>query len=176
MKTLKDFDYDLWTSTENGKEKYWVRVKRTGESCEVDIATMRELRKSEKQMRRAINKQSKADFCVLSLDYLPEESKENMSWVKDTYDLEEEVYCKMTKEIIYSVLTEKQKEVFRNCILGNKSLREYAKEKGLSYSTIREIRDVIRKKAVAVIDVPTHLSKKCPLTDEGVKELKKYNE
>lgn len=176
MKTLKDFDYDLWTSTENGKEKYWVRIKRTGEVCEVDITTMRELRKCEKQMRRTINKQSEADICVLSLDYLPEESKENMSWVKDTYDLEDEVYCKTIKEIIYSVLTEKQKEVFRNCILENKSLREYAKEKGLSYSTIRETRDAIRKKAAEIIGSPAHLSKKCQLTDEGVKELKKYNE
>lgn len=173
MKTLKDFDYDLWTSTENGKEKYWVRVKRTGEVCEVDITTMRELRKYEKQMRRAIKKHGEIGICVFSLDCLPEESKEGGSWEMDTYDLEEEVYCKMTKESIYSALTEKQKGVFKNCMLENKSLRKYAKEKGLSYSTVRETRDAIRKKAAIVIDIPAHSSEKCPLTNEGVKESKK---
>ena len=32
MQTLKEFDYNLWTTEENGIKKYWVGVKETGES------------------------------------------------------------------------------------------------------------------------------------------------
>ena len=50
MKTPIEFDYDLWT-TEEGK--CMVRIKLTGEVCEVSRETMRVLRNEEKKLRRS---------------------------------------------------------------------------------------------------------------------------
>ena len=49
-KTPLEFDYDLWT-TEDGK--CMVRIKETGETCEVSRDIMRLLRSEEKKLRRA---------------------------------------------------------------------------------------------------------------------------
>lgn len=49
MKKLINFEYDLWT-TEDGR--CMVRVRRTGEECEVDRETFRLLRAEEKRLRR----------------------------------------------------------------------------------------------------------------------------
>lgn len=38
MKALKEFDYNLWTTEENGVKKYFVGVKATGEVTEVDLS------------------------------------------------------------------------------------------------------------------------------------------
>lgn len=67
MKSLKEFDYDLWTTNENSITKYWVRVKSTGEVTEVDIKTMRVLRNSEKAMRRQIADEQENSGTILSL-------------------------------------------------------------------------------------------------------------
>ena len=50
-KTPIEFDYDLWT-TEDGK--CMVRIKRTGEQCEVSRGTFRILRNDEKKLRRSM--------------------------------------------------------------------------------------------------------------------------
>ena len=67
MQTLKEFDYNLWTTEENGIKKYWVGVKATGEVVEVDLEVMRLLRNEEKKLRREIEDQSEMGT-VLSLD------------------------------------------------------------------------------------------------------------
>ena len=45
MKALKEFDYNLWTTEENGVKKYFVGVKATGEVTEVDAEVMKVLRR-----------------------------------------------------------------------------------------------------------------------------------
>ena len=35
MKTIKEFDYDLWAVDVEGKKQYFCRVKATGEECEI---------------------------------------------------------------------------------------------------------------------------------------------
>ena len=47
MKALKEFDYNLWTTEENGVKKYFVGVKATGEVTEVDAEVMKVLRNEE---------------------------------------------------------------------------------------------------------------------------------
>ena len=37
MKTLKEFDYDLWAIEENGRKRYFARIKATGEETEVSL-------------------------------------------------------------------------------------------------------------------------------------------
>ena len=41
MKTLKEFDYDLWAIEENGRKRYFARIKATGEETEVSLEVMR---------------------------------------------------------------------------------------------------------------------------------------
>lgn len=50
MKTLKEFDYDLWAIEENGRKRYFARIKATGEEAEVSLEVMRLLLRQEKQM------------------------------------------------------------------------------------------------------------------------------
>ena len=57
MKALKEFDYNLWTTEENGVKKYFVGVKATGEVTEVDAEVMKVLRNEEKKMRRHIEEE-----------------------------------------------------------------------------------------------------------------------
>ena len=57
MKTLKEFDYDLWAIEENGRKRYFARIKATGEETEVSLEVMRLLLRQEKQMRREYAKQ-----------------------------------------------------------------------------------------------------------------------
>lgn len=89
MKTLKDFDYDLWTTEENGIKKYYVRAKTTGEVTEVDAGVMRLLRSEEKKMRRYIKEQNILGT-PLSLDSHTDETVEG-TWLADSYDLNEDV-------------------------------------------------------------------------------------
>lgn len=67
MKTLKEFDYDLWAIEENGRKRYFARIKATGEETEVSLEVMRLLLSQEKQMRREYAKQQTIGP-VLSLD------------------------------------------------------------------------------------------------------------
>ena len=48
MKTLKEFDYDLWAIEENGRKRYFARIKATGEETEVSLEVMRLLLRQEK--------------------------------------------------------------------------------------------------------------------------------
>ena len=57
MKTLKEFDYDLWAEEKDGQKRYYVRVKSTREVTEVSIEVMRILANDEKKMRRNIKKE-----------------------------------------------------------------------------------------------------------------------
>ena len=66
MKTLREFDYDLWAIVDNGKKRYFARVKATGEETEITLDVMRLLLSQEKQMRREYAKR-KTVGTVLSL-------------------------------------------------------------------------------------------------------------
>lgn len=54
MKTPIEFDYDLWTITENQVKTFYVRVKNTGKVSKVNFETMKFLRNEEKKYRRSI--------------------------------------------------------------------------------------------------------------------------
>ena len=40
MKALREFDYDLWAIVDNGKKRYFARVKATGEETEISLSRM----------------------------------------------------------------------------------------------------------------------------------------
>ncbi len=150
-KTPKDFDYDLWT-TERGE--YMVRVKATGEICEVSCETMRFLRTEEKQMRRAMNKSSQSvkqivKGPILSLDNLKQENGNSLFPVsqEDQSDLERIVMANILVERFLAELTPSQLDVYKNCILSGKNYAEYARELGLSRQYIHRCIAAIRSKA-----------------------------
>lgn len=110
MKALKDFDYNLWTTEENGVKKYFVGIKATGEVTEVDAEVMKLLRNEEKKMRRHIEEEIELGT-PLSLDSAAGDES-NSTWLTDAYDLGEEVQTEIMEETFIFSLSPLQKEVY----------------------------------------------------------------
>lgn len=157
MKTPIEFDYDLWT-TEEGK--CMVRIKCTGEVCEVDRETMRFLRSEEMKIKRSKTgvpvvgcKDRNETKAILSLDFVSVQDAEEMSpaWLEDTYDFTDDVLVKITEKEFYSQLTNREKAVYSYCIKNGYSQKDYAAISGLSISRVCKIMTAIRKKAKKLI-------------------------
>ena len=153
MKTPIEFDYDLWT-TEEGK--CMVRVKLTGEVCEVSRETMRVLRNEEKKLRRSKTgvpiigcEEEDETATLLSLDFVSVQDAEEMSpaWLEDHNDMETSVMMQMLEEELRHSLTRVQLDIYLNCLLGGISYKDYADEKGVSYQSVQQAIILIRKKA-----------------------------
>ena len=153
MKTPIEFDYDLWT-TEEGK--CMVRIKLTGEVCEVSRETMRVLRNEEKKLRRSKTgvpiagcKDEDETATLLSLDFVSVQDAEEMSpaWLEDHNDMETSVMMQMLEEELRHSLTRVQLDIYLNCLLGGISYKDYADEKGVSYQSVQQAIILIRKKA-----------------------------
>jgi len=153
MKTPIEFDYDLWT-TEEGK--CMVRVKLTGEVCEVSRETMRVLRNEEKKLRRSKTgvpiagcEDEDETATLLSLDFVSVQDAEEMSpaWLEDHNDMETSVMMQMLEEELRHSLTRVQLDIYLNCLLGGISYKDYADEKGVSYQSVQQAIILIRKKA-----------------------------
>ena len=140
----KNFDYDLWT-TNDGVKRYWVRIRATQEVVEVDLKTLRFLRAEEKKIYRAIEDARNNAGTVLSYEMFEDEEISG-EWLIDEKDLETQVLMQSEIDAVVKKLTPKQFLVYKNCILEGMELREFARKNNLSYSTVKEIRDAIRKK------------------------------
>ena len=152
-KTPIAFDYDLWT-TEDGK--CMVRVKLTGEVCEVSRETMRVLRNEEKKLRRSKTRVPIAGCededetaTLLSLDFVSVQDAEEMSpaWLEDPNDLEETVLTSVMEQEFRLLLSERQLEVYLYCLLGGMSMTDYSKARGIDVSTVFEAKRDVQKKA-----------------------------
>lgn len=144
MQALKEFDYNLWTTKENGIKKYWIGIKATGETTEVDAEVMRLLRNEEKKMRREIEKQSEIGT-ILSLEYDSVDERSEQ-WLIDTYQLGEEVVTDVLENDLEKLLTPFQREIYDCCMKNGMNYAEFAKQHNLDSSTVYEARDAIRKK------------------------------
>ncbi len=153
MRTPKEFDYDLWKDIEG---KTYIRIKETGEICEVDNDTFRLLRNEamaiyRKQKGIAIYGKENGKSVVierksiLTLDSASDYSAEP-SWLISEIDVESEVIS--NDNIIYfsKHLTKAQLDVLVNCLLAGKSITEFANEKGVSKQSVHQIVQTIRKK------------------------------
>lgn len=145
MKTLKDFDYDLWTTEENGIKKYYVRAKSTREVTEVDAGVMRLLRSEEKKMRRYIKEQNILGT-PLSLDSHTDETVEG-TWLADSYDLNEDVQTAIMEDDFNYSLSPLQRAVYEYCIKNNGSPSAFADDKGITKQAVSNTLRKIRKKA-----------------------------
>ena len=141
----KKFDYDLWTTNDDGVKRYWVRIRATQEVVEVDLKTLRFLRAEEKKIYRAIEEARNNAGTVLSYEVFEDEEVSG-EWLIDEKDLETQVLMQSEIDAVVKTLTPKQFWVYKNCILEGMELREFARKNNLSYSTVKEIRDAIRKK------------------------------
>lgn len=152
-KTPIEFDYDLWIS-EDGK--CMVRVKATGETTEVDREVMKALRNEEKKLRRSYDTSGPSDnedeeethsSTVLSLDAMPEDDVESSAWLADHHDFTADVTTAMLEQELITLLTDAQLDLYKKCIVGGKTLREYAREEGINFKCAWNRRDLIQKKA-----------------------------
>ena len=80
MLKVKDFDYDLWTTVEDGVKHYWAKVRETGEITEISHEVMVYLRSEEKRIYREIV-MTRNEGTILSLDIPHDDEKE--SWFED---------------------------------------------------------------------------------------------
>ncbi len=141
----KSFDYDLWTTNDDGTKRYWVKIRATQEVVEVDLKTLRFLRTEEKKIYRAIEDARNNAGTVLSYEVYKDEEVSG-EWLLDEKDLETQVLMQSEIDAVVKTLTPKQFLVYKNCILEGMELREFARKNNLSYSTVKDIRDAIRKK------------------------------
>ena len=161
MRTPKDFDYDLWT-TEDGKNM--VRVKATGEVTEVSRQVMLALRSFEMKLKRSqtgipVESGNGERTTLLSIDLFSLDSCDKNSdgmtppWLIDDEQNPEKIASlnELKKEFIES-LTPAQKEIFLKCLYGGLSLRKFAKENSLSFSSVHDSVEAIRKKYFKVFD------------------------
>ncbi len=150
MKTPKDFDYDLWTTKEN---LCMVRVKATGEECEVSRETFRLLRAEEERLKRKQKRRNKEVFLeekssiILSVDVEPGRQGVSSAWLVDTYDFVEEVITNQTFRLFFDSLTKRQQDVCRLCILAGVKKSDYAKYQGISPASVTKTVHQIQTKA-----------------------------
>lgn len=144
MKPLKEYDYDLWTSVENGEKKYWVRVKYTGEVSEVSQEVLRFLRSEEKKMRRTNEKlQDQRGDLYLNFSYSDETG---VKWLIDPWDFVSEVVSKSLIEELERNLSDRQMDIYRCCLINGMGLRDYARFNHISFGTVASGIAAIRKK------------------------------
>jgi len=143
MYKSKEFDYDLWTTTENGTKHYWARVKATGEVTEVSHEVMKFLRAEEKRVYREIEA-AQARGSTLSLDVPHDEEKE--SWFEDHGFGASEMETALYEEEFRKLLTPIQLEIFECCLLGKEGIRKFAREKGVHHKAVEKSIVIIRGK------------------------------
>lgn len=157
-KTPKTFEYDLWISKDG---KFMVRVKATGQVSEVNHEVMKFLRALEKKARRRLildsreNDRSSAEegITVLSLDAVSYENDGKMqpNWFTDTAESPEEIvsFSELEAQFVKS-LTPDQRDVYIKCLRGGMSLREYARQRGISYNAVYEKKKDIQQKYMEI--------------------------
>ena len=144
MYKSKEFDYDLWTTTENGTKHFWARVKATGEVTEVSHEVMCFLRSEEKKLYREIAAVRKHGS-TLSLDVPHGEEKE--SWFEDHGIGMSDMEIALVEEDFRKLLTPIQLAVFEECIVGSTTLSDFAIQKGITKQSVSDVVNGIRKKA-----------------------------
>lgn len=148
MKTLKDFDYDLWTVEESERKRYFARVKATKEETEISLEVMRRLLSQEKQMRREYKKRQNIGT-LLSLDAICNRGDMNESvWLMDTrQSIDSDLLTAELVDAFCKTLTDNQRSIFWDCLAEGKSQSAYAAEHAISVPTVNKQIRAIRKKA-----------------------------
>ena len=147
MKTLRKFDYDLWTTNEDGRKKYFARVKNTGEVTEISLEVRRYLMSLEKQMRR--EEMQKGFRTIMSMDtMICDDDMCDSIWLLDkTQDAEDDIIFEEMAAEFADTLTPLQRSVFFECMFGGKKFTEFASEHEMNPRCVAAAVKLIRKKA-----------------------------
>ena len=143
MLKVKDFDYDLWTTVEDGVKHYWAKVRETGEITEISHEVMVYLRSEEKRIYREIET-TRNEGTILSLDIPHDDEKE--SWFEDHGASKSHMETAVEEKEFIKTLTKKQLEIYNECMLGDCGVREFAERKKVDPTTISEAMETIRRK------------------------------
>ncbi len=149
MRTPKNFEYDLWTTNENGIVRNWVRVKFTGEISEVSIEVMRLLRREEKALKRQMEKAGSEDETTkvaLSLELLIEDEMRD-TWSSDTTDMVEEIITNELEREFIKTLTDFEKVTYFACIRNGMKVKDFSQKHNVSKQYISKVIKKIREKA-----------------------------
>lgn len=155
MTTPKEFDYDLWKTTDG---KFFIRIKRTGDTCEVDAETFHTLHNEAMAMYR--EQQGIPIYTVrngkstvvgrmppLHLGYASAEGGTDDAWAEDPSQLEDIYMTTQLEQKLRDCLTPKQLEIYEQCLLGDISYTQFAIENSIHESAVRKSVSLIRKKA-----------------------------
>ena len=144
MKSVKEFEYEIWTTEEEGEKKYWVRVKHTDEVTQVSLPVLRLLRCEEKRIRREREKK-RIQGKDLSLNTLANEDVSEY-WLADRNDPEKNIVSHLMEEELIEKLTPRQADVFLCCMVEGMSIREYCRQHHRSIGSVMCAVNAIRKK------------------------------
>ena len=143
MFKVKDFDYDLWTTVEDGVKHYWAKVRETGEITEISHEVMVYLRSEETRIYREIV-MTRNEGTILSLDIPHDDEKE--SWFEDHGAGMCEMETPIIEKDFLKKLTPLQLEVYEICILGGCELYEFAMARNIGRKKIERAVKLIRRK------------------------------
>lgn len=132
MKTHIEFDYDLWTTVENGKKRYWTRVKASGEVAEVNEEIFRYMNNEDKKIRRQISDANDVTGTIYSLDAANEDGITILDSLRDSFDLEQTVEIETLIKNFKESLTEHQKDFFVEVIEQGDSLSAFGRAHGIT--------------------------------------------
>lgn len=161
MYKIKDFDYDLWKAADG---KCFARVKSTGEVCEISNDTMKLLRCEEKRKYRELNLKKSLDsenindktkasiMYPLSFEIGDDENEEASVWLQSDENLEEEQTAKDLETRFMKLLTDYQKDVFLFVLKNGESQIDFAKRKGVTSQSVRNVIRKIQEKAKNFFD------------------------
>lgn len=158
MKTIKDFDYDLFKD-KNGK--CYIRIKRTKEVCEVSLETFNLLNAEAVKAYRKDRgipiydvhngKRTIVGYArSLSIDCCEQETES--AWISDHGSAETEMMDRIRMNEFFQLLTDRQYEVLQRCLIGGMSYASFSREKGVSETAIQKTVKQIRKKAKNFFD------------------------
>ena len=164
MKTLKEFDYDLWAINDNGRKRFYVRIKETGEETEVSQDVMRYLMSQEKQMRRAyLKQQDEGELLSLNTLIYDMDISDSRWFADNTQTVETDIIFEEMAVDFADTLTPLQRSVFYECMLSGKKFVDYASEHDINPRYVAATVKLIRKKAKKFLGDICFFAKKCPL-------------
>ena len=147
---------------------------------------MKALRNEEKKLRRSYDTGGASDSedsedaqpsTMLSLDAVPEDDVKASAWLESPEKMEEDIITGLLEQEFIRSLTKPQLDVYMNCMRGNMSMLSYAKQDGLSFSTVKDTRDAIRKKFKKFLRDPLIRSKNVRCKVKGsIKTASQYLE
>ena len=141
----KKFDYDLWTTNDNGIKRYWVRIRATQEVVEVDLETLRFLRTEEKKLNRYRENMLKNNITLHSYDaYDTDYISSVLLW--ENIDFEEHIISEFLVKNFLDTLTEKQYDVYVCVLKEGEKLTSYAQRKNTTYQNVQNTINGIKKK------------------------------